>query len=154
MNLTARGVTVRNSVRVAGIAIVALSLMAQASGVPETEANRMAAAREYLAAVPLRPTMSEMIAEIARNTPQLSEADRPKFIAMMNELIPIEALERLSLQAMVRHFTVEELQMLTRFYGSPQGKSIMKKFPAYMGEIMPPLQEELLRAAQRVKGRL
>jgi hypothetical protein len=139
---------------VAGFAIVASFLMAQASSVPDTEANRMAAARQYLAAVPLRQMMSEMIVEMARNMPQLSEADRPRFIAIMNELIPIEPLEQLTLQTMIRHFTVEELRMLAHFYGSPQGKSITKKFPAYMGQIMPPLQEELLRAAQRVKDRL
>jgi hypothetical protein len=53
---------------------------------------------------------------------------------------------------MVRHFTVRELNALTDFYGSPEGRSAMKKFGAYMADVMPAIQQEMARAIQQYKA--
>jgi uncharacterized protein len=53
---------------------------------------------------------------------------------------------------MANHFTVGELNALTDFYGSPEGKSAMKKFGAYMSEIMPVIQQEMSHAVLEYKA--
>jgi hypothetical protein len=48
--------------------------------------------------------------------------------------------------AMIKHFTTDELKALADFYGSPVGKSVMQKFGAYMAELMPTMQAEIVKA--------
>jgi hypothetical protein len=47
---------------------------------------------------------------------------------------------------MVKHFSAEELKALADFYGSPVGKSAMSKFGAYMADVMPAIQAEMIKA--------
>jgi hypothetical protein len=39
---------------------------------------------------------------------------------------------------------------LADFYGSPVGKSAMQKFGAYMADIMPVVQAEIMKAATKM----
>jgi hypothetical protein len=48
--------------------------------------------------------------------------------------------------ALVTNFTAKELDALTAFYSSPEGKSIMTKMPVYMAQIMPYVQSTALKA--------
>jgi hypothetical protein len=43
------------------------------------------------------------------------------------------------------------LKALADFYGSPVGKSAMQKFGAYMTDIMPVVQAEIMKAAAKMK---
>ena len=52
--------------------------------------------------------------------------------------------------AMVKNFTTEELKALADFYGSPVGKSAMQKFGAYMADIMPVMQAEIMKASAKL----
>jgi len=49
-------------------------------------------------------------------------------------------------ESMVKNFTADELKALADFYGSPVGKSAMKKFGAYMADVMPSIQAEVEKA--------
>jgi hypothetical protein len=40
---------------------------------------------------------------------------------------------------------------LADFYGSPVGKSAMQKFGAYMADIMPVVQAEIVKAAAKME---
>ena len=44
--------------------------------------------------------------------------------------------------------TALALVALAAFYGSPEGRSITKKFGAYMADVMPAIQEELSALAK------
>ena len=52
--------------------------------------------------------------------------------------------------AMVKHFTTDELKALADFYGSPVGKSAMQKFGAYMADVMPAIQAEMQKAQAKL----
>jgi hypothetical protein len=56
--------------------------------------------------------------------------------------------------AMVKHFTSEELKALADFYGSPVGKSAMQKFGAYMSDLMPTIQAEMMKAEAKANQSL
>jgi hypothetical protein len=74
---------------------------------------------------------------------------RAGFIGNAKQLVRVEALDRIVLDALVKTFTTDELNALADFYGSKQGRSAMQKFGIYMGQIMPAMQAEMRRAAQQ-----
>lgn len=113
-------------------------------------ADKEAAVDRYLRAVPMAKMMDDTYAEIAKQLPQ---DKRAQFLADMHSLIKIERLEQLARSAMIKTFTVEELNALADFYSSPNGASAMAKYGTYMGEIMPPLMQEVQRAVQEIQAR-
>jgi hypothetical protein len=56
----------------------------------------------------------------------------------------IEATE----QALTKTFTADELQAMSDFNSTPNGKSISKKLASYMNNIMPTMKLEAAKAAQ------
>ena len=56
--------------------------------------------------------------------------------------------------SMVKNFTAEELQALANFYGSPVGRSAMKKFGQYMADAMPHIQSLMIDAFQKAKAEM
>ena len=126
--------------RTFGWAIVVLMIgvqLALAGSTPDTPDNRQAAAERYLAVVP----MESMIADVTEATAaQLPEDQREAVVVLMTDTFRWDVLERAMLRSMVRHFTVGELNALADFSGSPEGRSAMKKFGAYMADVMPTLQ--------------
>jgi hypothetical protein len=75
---------------------------------------------------------------------------REQFKKLMTTQVDIAALSKAMIDAMVKNFTTEELKALADFYGSPVGKSAMKKFGAYMADIMPVVQAEIMKAASKM----
>ena len=133
---------------VVGVFSLGGSLSAQhIDTIANTEANRMAQARRYLEAVPVRGMLEDMAENMAANMPEHASEIRKGVAA-----VDVGEMTEVMLNAMVKHFTAEELRALADFYGSPAGKSAMGKFGAYMAEIMPYLQlqmQNILRAMQR-----
>jgi hypothetical protein len=115
--------------------------------VADTPANRLAAAKRYLQAVP----PAEMVAEtVDRVAAQLPEERREEFKKALSKVVSSERIEALTLQAVTKHFTVKEINALAAFYGSPEGRSITKKFGDYMADVMPAIQEELAGAMEEI----
>ena len=75
---------------------------------------------------------------------------REQFKKLLTTQVDIAALSKSMIDAMVKNFTTEELKALADFYGSPVGKSAMKKFGAYMADIMPVVQAEIMKAAGKM----
>jgi hypothetical protein len=75
---------------------------------------------------------------------------RQQFKQMMTKDLDIAALSKAMTDAMVKHFTSEELKALADFYGSPVGKSAMQKFGAYMADLMPIIQAEIMKAQAKL----
>lgn len=112
--------------------------------------NRRAAAQRYMSTSPLEDIFEETIPKIAL---QMPPSEQDQFIRLMRLTIRIDQLKPAMRDALVRHFTVRELDALAAFYGSREGKSIMRKMGDYMGTVMPLIQAELIRAAQEVSRR-
>ncbi len=91
----------------------------------------------------------EMLQGLAnRIGPNLAEKDRKAFMDVMNSPDIEKAADRITLEGLVKNFTVSELNAMAAFYGSPDGKSAYKKSATYMGEIMPQIQQEVRNALQ------
>jgi len=112
-------------------------------GATDTPETRRREAERYLQAVPPKALFEDMADKMATNLP----ADqRQQFKQMMTKDLDIAALSKAMTDAMAKHFTAEELKALADFYGSPVGKSAMQKFGAYMADLMPIIQAEMMKA--------
>ena len=89
---------------------------------------------------------------IDKTSENLPEGQREPFMEFMTKYIRLNVLERAAVSSMVRHFTVRELNALADFYGSPEGRSAMKKFGSYMADVMPVIQQEISRAIEQYKA--
>jgi len=114
----------------------------------DTVGNRLAAAEKYAQVFDFPQIMEEAISSIAQNFP---ENRRREFIRYMRKSIDLQSLRNLAVISMVQVFTADELEALASFYVSPVGRSILKKFPEYMGAFMPAINEMILRKAREAQ---
>jgi hypothetical protein len=119
-----------------------------AADTPET---RRREAERYLQATPPKAMFEDMADKMAMNIPP---AEREKFKQMLTSQLDIAALTKAMTDAMVKHFTTDELKALADFYGSPVGKSAMQKFGVYMADLMPTIQAEIIKAQAKVNKAL
>jgi hypothetical protein len=139
----------RHVARVTTITLLALAVAtAAAAQSPDTTAERRAAAQRYVTTIPSESVFDEMVATLSQQVPSNR---REEFVTLMRKLVPIDAMQAVTIETMSRHFTVEEIDAMTRFQGSPEGKAIMGKLGAYMGELMPQVQREVLRALEKAR---
>jgi hypothetical protein len=116
-----------------------------AADTPET---RRKEAERYLQVSPPKALFEDMADKMAETVP----ADqREQFKKVMTTQVDIAALSKAMVDAMVKNFTTDELKALADFYGSPVGKSAMQKFGAYMADIMPVVQAEIMKAAGKMQ---
>jgi hypothetical protein len=124
--------------------IISCCFAFSATDTPET---RRREAERYLQASPPKAVFEDVADKMAANVP----ADqREQFKKLMTTQVDIAALTKAMIDAMVKNFTTEELKALADFYGSPVGKSAMQKFGAYMADVMPVMQAEIMKAAAKM----
>lgn len=114
-----------------------------ATALEDTPENRAREADRYLAATPPRGLIRDISEQMARNLPP---ENREPFVLLMTKHLDLTELARAMKESMVRHFTANELEALASFYGSEVGQSAMKKYGAYMAEVMPIIQGEIVKA--------
>ena len=114
---------------------------------PDTPETRRHEAERYLQTTPPKALFEDMADKMAANLPP---DQRDQFKKLMTSQLDIAALTKAMIDSMVKHFTTEELKALADFYGSPVGKSAMQKFGAYMADIMPTMEAEIMKAQAKV----
>jgi hypothetical protein len=130
---------------------LALLLSSACIGIPaqaqDTMDTRQVAMQRYLRAVPMAKVMEDTYAEMAKQVPP---EKRTEFIAAMRKVVRVDKIEEIAKRSMLKTFTTDELNALADFYSSKDGASAMKKLGVYMGDIMPPLMQEIERAVQEL----
>ena len=124
---------------------------ALAFSAPDTPETRRHEAERYLQATPPKALFEDMAEKMAANLPP---DQREQFQKLMTSQLDIAALTKAMIDSMVKHFTTEELKALADFYGSPVGKSAMQKFGAYMADIMPAIEAEIMKAQAKLNQSL
>jgi hypothetical protein len=124
--------------------IISCSFTLAATDTPET---RRREADRYLQVNPPKALFDDMAEKMAANLPP---DQRQLFKQMMTTDLDVAALSKAMTDAMVKHFTTDELKALADFYGSPIGKSAMQKFGAYMADLMPIMQAEIIKASAKM----
>lgn len=129
--------------RAFAVCLISLFTLAAADAMENTEANRLREANRYLEASPPEEMVDQMAENMAKDIP---EARKKEFVAALKKHIDLVSLRKTMVNSMVKHFTADELKALADFYGSPVGKSAMRKFGDYMGDVMPALQKDVMKA--------
>lgn len=126
-----------------GLTIFANAILcfAQEQCTPE----KVKAVVSYLEVNSIDEMMDQMLTEILKQVPR---ENQKVFSNVWRKSFDKNELKSVMSNGMCRNFTLKEIKALTKFYGSPVGKSVMKKFPQYMGELMPYLQTINQRAMQ------
>ena len=113
-----------------------------AGPIADTPKNRHHEAERYLRAIPLKAWFKDMVDKEAVNLPP---DQRDQFKKLTSQL-DIGAITKAMIDAMVKHLTTEELKALADFYGSPVGKSAVRKLGASMADITPTIEAETMKA--------
>ena len=113
----------------------------------DTPENRKAAAKRYLEALPPQEMLKNITGSMIQRLP---EAAKKQFQEAMNDKELIEHTYRISENALVKHFTPDEMNAMTNFFGSPAGKSARAKFTPYMSEIMPQINDEVKKVFAKI----
>jgi hypothetical protein len=131
--------------------VLTLSAWSPVFSAPDTPETRRREAERYLQVSPPKALFEDMADKMAVNLPP---DQREQFKQLMTTQLDIAALTKAMTDSMVRHFTTDELKALADFYGSPVGKSAMQKFGAYMADIMPVMQAEIIKASAKLNQSL
>jgi len=119
----------------------------RAFSIEDTRENRLLEAQRYLSATPPKDLFADVAEQMAKNAPP---DQREMIRTLFTKYLDVDALTKAMMDAMVRHFTADELHALAEFYGSPVGKSAMKKFGVYMADVMPAIQAEMIKVQAKM----
>jgi len=118
-----------------------LLLPATAIATPDTPEARRVAVGQYFKVQPMNEMMNDMQERMMQGMPPQMRASMQS-----SKLSPsdIQMIEAAATDSMVKHFTIGEIEALTAFYSSPEGRSVMKKMPDYMADLMPAIQSKMM----------
>src|SRR2546426_11467497 len=114
----------------------------------DTQESRRAAARRYLATAPL---IDQMIGQALGAMDALPEPAKQRMIRAFRDRA--ELLEEILVTCLVQHFSTAEIDAMTRFYASPEGRSAMKKLPLFLADAMTRFEPVRQRMAEEEIGR-
>jgi len=117
----------------------------------DTPENRQEQATRYVSTTPPVELLTDMAKQMATNLP---EDKRKLFVDLMTKHMDMKAFEKIMHDAMVVHFSADELKALADFYGSAIGKSAMGKIAAYTADIMPHIKKEVMNAQQKAANEI
>ncbi|WP_417453311.1 DUF2059 domain-containing protein [Kiloniella sp.] len=109
----------------------------------DTQETRIEAANRYADTVDLSKMMNDLSIETSKALPA---EIREQFLTKTHfSEADINEIREMMLEQMIIHFTTKELDALAKFYGSPEGKSIIVKMPVYFGGVYPKMQKFILK---------
>ena len=109
-------------------------------------ADKQQLINEYFKYVPMNKMLNEMAQEVASQMPP----DRRKlFIDAMTKNLRVDVLEQTAKTSLAKHLTMDELRMYVEFIKRPEARSAMDKMKFYMADMMPVIQQEVLRSVKQ-----
>jgi hypothetical protein len=122
--------------------VLALTLL---SGPASAQSDRRSAAEAYARVVDY-PLLIEKAA--TRRAAELPAAERDAFIEFITKEVDFDMTRFYATSAMVDLFEASELQGLSSFAATPEGRSALAKLPA-LGAILTPIIERQITDAER-----
>lgn len=83
-----------------------------------------------------------------------AQADLAKQEAFMREMLAWDVLKPIYIRVYTQTLEAGEVEALTAFYSSPEGRSVMAKLPLLMQRSMQEIQPHLQNALQKMMGEL
>ena len=137
--------------RMLTVGLVALAVLVAGCGsdgtferVDDTPENRAAAAERLEATMPVTVLIEDMVYDMSRHVADEKQDD---FLDYMANAIDYAAMRDITLEAMTRHYTANELNAQAAFYESPEGRAVYEKSRGYMADLMPRIHARLAEKA-------
>lgn len=128
--------------------IIATTLLLSIQGIAyaqQQDKEMDAAIKQYLKVAPADLLLDNAMAEFVKAVPEDSRATIEETFRTINR----ERITRAMVDSLKKHFTVAEVKAIAKFYGSAEGKSVMKKLGIVQAELLPVIQTELATALQK-----
>lgn len=122
-----------------------------AQGQPEDKGNldkRIELATQMHRFRPVKEQVDKAIDSYVSTVP---EADRERYRTAFQSILNYDALEKISVDAMVETYTQAELQAMVDFYSKSEARTASDKYEQYAGKVYPEIGKMMDRAIIRLK---
>lgn len=99
----------------------------------------------------IRPTREQIDAAVQRASMMLPENERGPFVNVMSGMLNYNAIERISMDAMVETYTLKELEIMVEFYSQPEALSASMKMGVWAQKVQPEIVRMIDKAILRIK---
>ncbi len=99
----------------------------------------------------IRPTRVQVDSAVKRASLSLPERDRGNFVNAMKSVLNYNAIEKISIDAMVRTYTLVELTSMEEYYSKPEAKSATQKTLFWASEVQPEIVRMIDKAMMRIR---
>lgn len=98
----------------------------------------------------IRPTRDQVDAAVTMAAQSLSPNERQPFIQGMKRILNYNAIERISIDAMVGTYTLVELESMVAYFSKPEARSASRKINSWAMQVQP----EIIRMIDKAIARL
>ncbi len=99
----------------------------------------------------VRPTRSQVDTAVRRAAMMLPENERISFINVMTGMLNYNAIERISMDAMIDTYTLKELEVMVDFYSQPEALSASVKMGTWAQKVQPEIIRMIDKAILRIR---
>ncbi|PCK00078.1 MAG: hypothetical protein COA45_04145 [Zetaproteobacteria bacterium] len=111
-------------------------------------AKKIALAREMHK---IRPTRVQVDSAIQRASLSMPSRDRRAFIGAMKGMLNYNAIERISVDAMLETYTLKELDAMVEYYSKPEATSASDKVGYWASLVQPEIINMIDKAMMRIR---
>ncbi len=99
----------------------------------------------------IRPVRVQVDAAVKRVSERLPAYERQNFVVTMQSMLNYNAIERISTDAMVDTYTLEELKSMVEYFSKPEARSASTKVNSWARSVHPEIVKMIDRAMMRIK---
>lgn len=99
----------------------------------------------------VRPTRTQVDSAVDRAALNLPARDQKPFRQAMRSILNYNAIERISIDAMVSTYTLKELETMVEYYSKPEAISASRKIGFWATEVQPEIRRMIDRAMIRIR---
>ncbi|MGH1455607.1 MAG: hypothetical protein ACRBDI_02400 [Alphaproteobacteria bacterium] len=99
----------------------------------------------------IRPTRIQVDGAVKRASMMLPENERTSFVNVMNSMLNYNAIERISMDAMVETYTLKELEVMVDYYSKPEALTASVKMGYWAKAVQPEITRMVDKAIMRIK---
>jgi len=99
----------------------------------------------------IRPTREQVNSAVRKASMSLSEYEQASFISAMESMLNYNAIERISVDAMVETYSHKELVSMVEYFSKPEAMSASKKILPWARKVQPEIAHMIDRAMMRIR---
>lgn len=115
----------------------------------QVDKDKEIAIKQYLKVAPAESMLNDAMIEYTKVAPP----ETRQLIEESFKLLDTKKITDAMVGSMKKHFTTSEINALTNFYASKDGKSVMRKMGAMQADILPVIQSEVAAALMKTYGK-